>query len=390
MNYVYVTVPHNPHYHQISLDELLFGTGPATDRCSVAGTRTYRYADRVGPTFAAKVDPAALIGTLRRFNESVAELAEKDRHSLYRTFLIPKQKGGYRRIDAPCDELMGAQRRLKLILEREFCALYHTAAYAYVKKRCTVDAVKRHQANESKWFGKYDLHNFFGSTTKEYLLSQLRTIFPFSEIMIFPVGREELSKALDLAFLDGVLPQGTPLSPTLTNLMMIPFDFEFSRLLRKEQHSPYVYTRYADDFIISSRTTFDPRHIEQLIVDTLRSFQAPFSINSSKTRYGSANGSNWNLGVMLNKDNQITIGHKRKRQFAAILHNCGADRKRGIVWQPEDLYTLLGQYSYYRMVERDGIDAVVAKVNQSLGMDVIDRIKHDLHDQCVSPGKSIL
>lgn len=49
---------------------------------------------------------------------------------------------------------MDALRRLKTMLEEDFHVLYHTSAFAYIKKRCTVDAVKRHQKNESKWFGK--------------------------------------------------------------------------------------------------------------------------------------------------------------------------------------------------------------------------------------------
>jgi hypothetical protein len=377
---VYVTVPQSPHYHQITLEELLFGATqePVITRVK-AGTRTYRYEDRVSPKIADRVNPAELIGALAKFNASTEELRAKDRRSLYHSFLIPKSSGGVRQIDAPKDELKAAQYVLKALLEDKFATLYHTAAYAYVRGRCTVDAVRRHQSNESKWFGKYDLHNFFGSTTKEFLLGQLAMIFPFSEIMIYPAGREELSKAVDLAFLDGVLPQGTPLSPLLTNLMMIPVDFELSRVLRRDRRNAFVYTRYADDFIISSKKDFDPAEVERTICSVLERFSAPFSINSKKTRYGSSAGSNWNLGVMLNKENQITIGWKRKRQFAAMLCSYASDAANGNHWPVEQIQSMYGHFSYYHMVEPDAMDDIVRHINEKLHMDVIAQIKRDLY-----------
>ena len=103
---------------------------------------------------------------------------------------------------------------------------YHTAAFAYVKKRSTVDAVKRHQKNSSKWFAKLDLHDFFGSTTLDYAISMFSMVFPFSEIVKEPQGEEALRTAMSLAFLNGGLPQGTPISPLITNVMMIPVDFK--------------------------------------------------------------------------------------------------------------------------------------------------------------------
>lgn len=377
---VYVTVRQSPRYHQISLEELLFGEyKKPVNRKRITGTRTYRYDGPVGEKFARSVDPVKLVQILQKFNESTEALRRKKRRSLYYSFPIPKRDGGVRQIDAPRNELKASQYVLKAILEEHFGALYHTAAYAYAKGRCTVDAVKQHQANESKWFGKYDLHNFFGSTTKEFMMSQLSMVFPFSEIVVYPAGREALEQALDLAFLDGVLPQGTPLSPTLTNLMMIPVDYELSRKLRSQKRNEFVYTRYADDFIISSRKDFDPKEVERIIVETLQGFSAPFTINSKKTRYGSSAGSNWNLGVMLNKDNQITIGFKRKRQFSAMLHSYASDRLNGVKWPVEDVQSMYGHFSYYRMVEREAMDSMVKQLNEKLNTDVIALIKSDIY-----------
>ncbi len=204
-------------------------------------------------------------------------------------------------------------------------------------------------------------------------------VFPFSEIIKIPEGEPQLRKALELTFLNGGLPQGTPISPLITNVMMIPIDFHLTKAFREYIKQRFVYTRYADDFIISSKYDFDVHAVEKLVVDILKSFD-PFSINSSKTRYGSSAGSNWNLGVMLNKDNKITVGHKKKRQFQSMMHNYISDKRNGIEWPREDIMAMQGLHSYYRMVEPEAIDAIVNHVNKKMGVDILHTIKTDLRE----------
>lgn len=376
---IYITVRQSPIYHQMTLEEYLFQDyhRTAVINDNTTNTKTYEV-DNVSERFMQNLEIDQLISKLEQFNQSTAGLREQERFSLYETFYIPKRSGGLRQINAPKPELMDALRRLKTIFEEDFHALYHTSAFAYVKKRSTVDAVKRHQKNESKWFGKLDLHDFFGSTSIEFVMSMFSMIFPFSAVVEVPAGREALQQALDLAFLNGGLPQGTPISPLITNVMMIPFDFKLTRTLREFEKQRYVYTRYADDFIISSKFDFDVRAIEKLVVDTLESFGAPFTINASKTRYGSSAGRNWNLGVMLNKDNEITVGHKNKRRLQSMLHNYVTDKRRGVAWEKSDIQTMQGLISYYRMVEEENIDAIIKHLNEKMNVNVMQLIKEDL------------
>lgn len=376
---VYITVMQSPIYHQMTLEEFLFQNFQAQTilNTNVSNTRTYAY-ETVSEHFTSRIDTDALIRKLVRFNDQTEALRAQERSTLYETFHIPKKSGGLRRIDAPKPELMNALRNLKTIFAEDFHALYHTSAFAYVKNRCTVDAVKRHQKNNSKWFGKLDLHDFFGSTTLDYVIKMFSMVFPFSEIVKFPNGEAELRKALDLAFLNGGLPQGTPLSPLITNVMMIPVDYKLANAFRDFDKQRFIYTRYADDFIISSKVDFDVHRVEKLVVDTLHEFGAPFTINESKTRYGSSAGRNWNLGVMLNKDNEITVGHKKKRQFQSMLYNYITDKRKGISWPREDIQTMQGLHSYYRMVEPENIDAIVKHTNEKMETDVLRLIKDDL------------
>lgn len=376
---VYITVRQSPMFHQMTLEELLFQDykGPTIVNTGDSNTRTYEF-DRASDHFTSRIDVDSLIAKLTRYNRSTEELRRKKRHELYKSFCIPKKSGGLRHINAPQPELMDALRRQKTMYEEDFHTLYHTSAFAYIKHRCTVDAVKRHQSNQSKWFAKLDLHNFFGSTTLDFVMFMFSMVFPFSEVAKIPEGKAQLHKALELAFLDGGLPQGTPISPLITNVMMIPVDFKLSKAFRDYDKQQFVYTRYADDFIISSKYDFDVHKVEMLVVDTLKSFDAPFSINASKTRYGSSAGRNWNLGVMLNKDNEITVGYKKKRQFQSMMYNYINDKRNGVEWPREDIMAMQGLHSYYRMVEPGAIDAIVRHANEKLGVDVICTIKEDL------------
>lgn len=376
---VYVTLRQSPVYHQMTLEEYLFQDyhDVQVTNAGTSNTRTYERLN-VSERFVKQIEVDKLIEKLIQFNQSTSELRSKNRSELYETFHIPKKSGGLRRIDAPKPELMNALRTLKTILEEDFHVLYHTSAFAYIKNRSTIDAVKKHQQNESKWFGKLDLHDFFGSTTLDFAMSMLSMIFPISEVVKYQVGRDELRKALELAFLNGGLPQGTPISPLITNVMMIPVDYKLSNAFRNYNEQAFVYTRYADDFIISSKFDFDVHTVEKLVVDTLASFNAPFTINEKKTRYGSSAGRNWNLGVMLNKDNEITIGHKKKRQFQSMLYNYITDKRNGVPWSKEDIQVMQGLYSYYRMVEKEPIDAIIAHINAKMDANVLRMIKEDL------------
>lgn len=375
----YITVREPPKYHQMTLDELYFSEDPVIRPPLLNLTNTHTYEFRyIGWKFRNRVDVNAMIDRLERFNEWTAPLRERERSSLYREFSIPKKTGGLRRISAPNDELMLALRDLKRIFDTEFGVLCHTSAFAYTKGRSTVSAVKRHQSNESRWFAKFDLKDFFGSTTPEFVMNMFSHIFPFALIVESRRGYDALETALSLCFLNGGLPQGTPISPLITNIMMIPIDFRMSQVFRDFGGKNFVYTRYADDFALSCRFDFSIADVEAKIGEILREFNAPFSIKKEKTHYGSSSGANWMLGLMLNRDNQITVGYKRKRELLRMIHNYVMDKQNGIPWSLEDIQTMEGKRSYFSMVEGAVFDDALKSMGQKMGVDVVSLIRADL------------
>ena len=375
----YITIKLPPVYYQMSFEEIMAGVEDLSKYVmpNVTNTRTY-FTEHPNAKLLENTNVEHMIEVLKAFNLSKETLFNQDRVSLYHTFHIPKSSGGLRRIDAPLPELMNALRELKTLFETHMFALYHTTAFAYVRGRSTIDAVKRHQRNESKWFLKLDFSNFFGSTTPEFVLNMLSLIFPFSEILKKREGVKELKKALSLCFLNGGLPQGTPISPFLTNVMMLPIDHKLSNSLRSFDSRRFVYTRYADDLLISCKIDFDKNKVQQFVIDILNEFSAPFTIKPEKMRYGSAAGRNWNLGLMLNNENKITVGHKRKKEFKAMLDNYIRDRKSGNSWDRHDIQVLGGLISYYRMVEKDYIDYLIKQCGEKHQADIERCIKADL------------
>lgn len=378
MPYITVNVEQRPY--QITFDDILFGCDPSVfiPKRDTRDTRTH-LTKEISDKLKQKTDFRSMYYAIEGFNRKYKHLIEtENKATLYRSFRIPKRSGGLRQIDAPEHELMQALKELKDILEHKFFASYHTSAYAYVRGRCTIDSIKKHQANNSRWFLKMDFSKFFPSTTPDFLMRMLCETYPICEYVNQGYRyREELERALSLCFLNGGLPQGTPTSPLLTNMMMIPIDHTISKMCR--EHSPHLcYTRYADDIHISSEYSFRWTEVQKNVMDIIRSFSAPFSLNPKKTHYGSRNGSNWCLGVMLNKNNDITIGHEKKKIFKAMLFQFMTDFTNGNWWSVDDTMHLQGLISYYTMVEGETITELVAKYSQKFGRDVASAIKEIL------------
>lgn len=384
----YYTTSQSPIYRQVSIDDLISGYVDPENfkpiRNAPSGTRTI-FLNSIRPEIINRYNIPGMIRVLKEFVESNQALYQVPRETLYQHFEIPKHsidaatgRHKTRPIDAPLDPLKKALYDLKFILENHCGASYHTSAFAYIPKRCAVDSVRRHQANKSFWFLKTDFSNFFGSITQQFTEQQLHQIFPFSEIYKSAEGAEVLSKAISLCFLNNGLPQGTPISPMLTNLIMIPIDHRLTNTLRRYRGNHYVYTRYADDILISCKIKYDYEDIVRYINGVLREFHAPFHINGDKTRFGSRNGHNFNLGVILNEKNEITIGYKRKMAFRGQLNDYLQTKLRGESQPLHDVQILDGLLSYFSSIEPEYWKRVLQRFNEKHGVNLRHMIREDL------------
>lgn len=379
----YVVTPVSPKGAVPSLSQLLSGeTAPVNHKPRrYPGTLTRFYACL--PTGLYRPED------VRRLTSSLKPLAHAAScypaflAGQYRMFQIPKHSGGMRSICEPKPRLYAYQLALRELLVNEFGASHHTTAFAYCKGRSIKHCMQRHQANKSRWFLKLDFEDFFGSTNMRFVLSQLSSIAPFSEILADAEGKALLTSALRPCFLNDGLPQGTPISPMLTNLVMIPFD----HILNKRLHAlGFVYTRYADDIQISHRNHFDPDAIVQIVNDTIAEVGAPYHLKTAKTRFGSSSGRNFNLGLMLNKDNRITIGHEQHKIMKAKLHHFAADLKNGKKWSQEEAAKLMGQLAYFEAIEPDTAAYTVYHLSQKLEMNIKSELaKATSHSEGLTP-----
>lgn len=382
---MYITYKVPPRFRQMTFDEMLSEETNLSEFKYSNSSMTRTLVRSVLPSKLADLtDVPGLVEKFEKFCGKYAGLYDVPRGTLYDTWRIPKKEKGprgetkYRTIRHPnSEELRNAHKDLQKILEDSMMACYHTRAYAYIRHRRTKDAIRVHQRWESKWFANFDFTDFFGSTTLEFLSRMVFMSYPFC--MIPDEKKCIVRKALDLCFLNDGLPQGTTISPMLTNLMMIPFDHMVSNELHKHDGDRFVYTRYADDIHISCRVSFDVKRMENYLIEKLKVFQAPFTINKEKTGYGSINGKNFCLGYMLNKDNQITIGHERKKRCKAAVNNYILDKLSGNPWPLNDVQVLNGQLNYWRYDNEDGTYAVMLNFfKRKYGCDVEQWIKKDL------------
>lgn len=357
----YITINVSPRTHQITFDDIFNGISeeflkPSKD---TKDTRTY-YKTKIFEKDPINIP--MMMNAIKSFNQKYADIDRNNLQQYYYSFKIPKRSGGYRQIDAPDPnkELYKALYDMKYIFDYVLYANHHTICYSYCKGRSIYDCVARHQKNDSKWILKSDLHAFFPSTTPEFLYNMLAMQYPFSQIVEHQNMKEEIKKMLSLCFLNGGLPQGTPMSPLLTNMMMIPIDYEISKYCRT--HTPIlVVTRYADDIFISSKYEFKWQEVQQDLINIFKKFNAPFELNTKKTHYGSRSGRNWMLGLMYNKDGDITLGHVRKNQLKVAIFNYMQDLKNGVDWNLNDLQTLLGHIAYAKNIEPENVKDILGK-----------------------------
>lgn len=72
----------------------------------------------------------------------------------------------------------------------------------------------------------------------------------------YSIGEEAATTIAQIACVNGVLPQGSPCSPILTNMVCAPLD---NNMMRLAKANGFVYTRYADDITLSTyKKAFDP------------------------------------------------------------------------------------------------------------------------------------
>lgn len=167
---------------------------------------------------------------------------KNSRNKLYKKMFIPKKNGDFRTLELPCRKLKEIQKAINKSILSKFNM--SNQAMAFVKNKSIYNNAIAHIG--CKTLIKFDMKNFFGTIDYKMILRQ----FEF-----FGYGK---NVSCYLAFIctneKGVLPQGAPTSPSLSNLVAIKLDKRISQYC---QNNGYKYTRYADDITLSSTNKLD-------------------------------------------------------------------------------------------------------------------------------------
>ncbi len=251
----------------------------------------------------------------------------------YTQFEIPKKSGGFRIITAPQTSLKILQSKVNQI----FTSIYKPkpSTHGFTIGKNVVTNAQKHL--RQRYILNLDLQDFFPSIN----FGRVRGL-----LMANPYQcTEEVATVLaQICCYDNQLPQGSPSSPIISNMICAKLDSQLQSLAKKYQ---CIYTRYADDITFSTSRFKFPRHLvyfstesEELVLGhELEKVieENGFSVNKSKIRLQSKYGHQEVTGITVNE--KLNVNRKYIRRIRAILHaweKYGLEKTQTEFWQRYD------------------------------------------------------
>ncbi|MBF6568029.1 MAG: RNA-directed DNA polymerase [Candidatus Binataceae bacterium] len=243
----------------------------------------------------------------------------------YRVFEIPKRKGGTRTIKAPAEALKLVQQRLSDLLQDCLDEINQAKnrrdriAHGFKRKRSIITNARQHR--NRRYVFNIDLENFFPSIN----FGRVRGYF--TQDISFNLDKDVATVIAQIACHENGLPQGSPCSPVISNLIAHILDIH---LVRLASAVGCTYSRYADDLTFSTnKKTFPPEIAEPAGTDA--HFWRPgmelqkiitrsgFQINSAKTRMQYRTSRQEVTGLIVNK--RINVRHEYRHTVRSMVHS---------------------------------------------------------------------
>ena len=240
-------------------------------------------------------------------------------------------------------------------------------AYAYTKNSTPRRALAPHAG--SRAFFRTDLAKFFDSITSPLILRVLTgNITPIADV------EQHADRILKLTTVNDRLPIGFSTSPLISNACLKAFDDSLERVCHQRE---LIYTRYADDIIISSQDRQQLIGIDGDVLEPLLHQVSPeFRINRSKTKVTTVGRKVSALGMVILPSGQIAIDMETKRKVEYQLHFFIKDRARLLkifdTAVAAGLQTLAGYISHINAADPDYLE----KLRRRYGVTVIDSFLH--------------
>ena len=165
-----------------------------------------------------------------------------------RRVMIPKPSGGLRKLGVPAAVDRLICQALSQVLTPIFDPHFHPRSFGYRPGRSAHQAVERARQfinDDAAWCADLDLDSFFDRVQHDALMARVARRVHDKQVLKLIRGNLEagvMADGLVHASEEGT-PQGSPLSPLLSNVMLDDLDWE---LERRGHH----FVRYADDVTI--------------------------------------------------------------------------------------------------------------------------------------------
>lgn len=237
--------------------------------------------------------------------------AAKAPANFYRNFTISKRSGRPRTISEPLPSLKEIQLwLLRNLLDR---MPVHPTAKAYVVGRSIKNNARFHRGQQRVL--TVDVKDFFPSISSDRI----------EKILVKAGYSPRISSLIaNLCCLNGKIPQGSPTSPAISNIVCFDMDEEFFQYARSRK---LRYTRYADDMTFSGDFI---RHSDiKYIYRTMKSHG--FDPNLEKTRLMRSHQRQQITGIVVNNHLQVGREYRRElRQHAYFIDRFGIEEHAAV------------------------------------------------------------
>ena len=216
-------------------------------------------------------------------------------HKYYRLKTKPKKNGGVRKYYSIKEPLKSIQGKIRgRILTK---VTYPDYIQGSVKGRSPITNAQIHVG--AKCLIELDIANFFPSITIDQVYRTFRYFFNFSE--------EVSSLLADLITHQGKVPQGSPVSSDIANLVL-SWDGDEAILAEQLKNKGIQYSRYVDDIASSasrSLTNNEKTEVIKLVNSFIKS--KGFQVSHKKTRVAGPRKTKCVTGVGIGEDkNNVT------------------------------------------------------------------------------------
>ena len=257
---------------------------------------------------------------------------------------IPKGNGEERELSVPDEFLKAIQRKIvEKILCFEDVSPYATA---YVYGGSTVRNARPHIGQPV--ILKLDIKHFFDSV-----------IYPVVKEKVFSEKKYSENNRILLSLLcldEGVLPQGAPTSPIISNIIMKDFDDIIGEWCKQRK---IRYTRYCDDMTFSG--DFNPKETIEFVRSELR--KRGYFLNNKKTTIVRDGQKKIVTGIVVNE--KLNVSSEYRKDIRQTVYYCKKfgtashlKRVNDIVDEKVFLQKLLGRINYVLSVDSENKEMI--------------------------------